>query len=81
MMLLSAIAAVLLAVVAKRRIGAARPKNRARPDTPHAEAQEAPAAGTIEGKEYETYVLRSKILQPAAQQVERVQSDGYGTDV
>ena len=32
-------------------------------------------------KEYETYVLRSKILQPAAQQVERVQSDGYGTDV
>ena len=47
MMLLSAIAAVLLAVVAKRRIGAARPKYRARAHTPqeaHAEAHEAPPA-------------------------------------
>ncbi len=46
-MLLSAIAAVLLAVVAKRRIGAARPKYPARAHTPqeaHAEAHEAPPA-------------------------------------
>ena len=52
MMLLGAIAAVLLAAVAKRRIGAARPKYRARPDTPHAEAHEAPAAGTIDSAEF-----------------------------
>ena len=52
-MLLSAIAAVLLAVVAKRRIGAARPKYRARPETPHAEAHEAPAAGTIDSTEFD----------------------------
>ena len=47
MMLLSAIAAVLLAVVAKRRIGAARPNYHARAHTPqeaHAEAHEAPPA-------------------------------------
>ena len=46
MMLLSAIAAVLLAAVAKRRIGAARPYP-ARAHTPqeaHAEAHEAPPA-------------------------------------
>ena len=44
MMLLSAIAAVLLAVVAKRRIGAARPNT---PQEAHPEAHEAPpAAGT-----------------------------------
>ena len=45
--MLSAIAAVLLAMVAKRRIGAARPKYRARAHTPqeaHAEAHEAPPA-------------------------------------
>ena len=53
MMLLSAIAAVLLAVVAKRRIGAARPKYRAGSDTPHAEAHEAPAAGTIDSAEFD----------------------------
>ena len=53
MMLLGAIAAVLLAAVAKRRIGAARPKYRAGSDTPHAEAHEAPAAGTIDSAEFD----------------------------
>ena len=43
-MLLSAIAAVLLAAVAKRRIGAARPKYAHTPQEAHAEANEAPPA-------------------------------------
>ena len=44
MMLLSAIAAVLLAAVAIRRIGAARPKYAHTPQEAHAEANEAPPA-------------------------------------